>query len=83
VGVRFGAEGEPIENRLKLRVGSYLEPSRFAAGNARLHATLGSDVKLFSWDVFGIIDPIELRVGAAVDVAVRYINYGISVGIWN
>jgi hypothetical protein len=33
--------------------------------------------------VFGIIDPIELRVGAAVDVAVRYINYGISVGIWN
>ncbi|HET6331573.1 MAG TPA: hypothetical protein VFG30_00075 [Polyangiales bacterium] len=82
-GVRFGAEGEPIENRLKLRVGTYLEPSRFEAGSPRVHATLGSDVKLFSWDVFGILSPVDLRIGAAVDVAVRYVNYGFSLGVWH
>jgi hypothetical protein len=83
VGVRFGAEGEPIENRLKLRVGTYLEPSRFETGTPRIHATFGSDVKLFSWNVFGILPPVDLRIGAAVDVAVRYVNYGFSVGVWH
>lgn len=83
VGVRFGAEGEPIENRLKLRIGTYVEPSRFEAGSPRVHATLGTDVKLFSWDVFGWVSPIDLRIGGAVDVAVRYVNYGISVGVWH
>jgi hypothetical protein len=82
-GLRFGVEGEPIENRLKLRVGSYIEPSRFAAGTARVHATLGTDVKLFSWDIFGLVSPFDLRIGGAVDVAVRYVNYGISVGVWH
>jgi hypothetical protein len=82
-GVRFGFEGEPIENRLKLRAGTYLEPSRFAAGSARLHATLGTDVKLFSWDIFGLVKPIDLRIGGAVDIAVRYVNYGFSIGVWH
>jgi hypothetical protein len=82
-GVRFGVEGEPIENRLKLRVGTYVEPSRFAGGSPRVHATLGSDVKLFAWDIFGWVSPIDLRIGGAVDVAVRYVNYGISVGVWH
>lgn len=82
-GVRFGAEGEPIENRLKLRVGTYLEPSRFAGGTARVHATLGTDIKLFSWDIFGLVSPFDLRIGGAVDVAVRYVNYGISIGVWH
>jgi hypothetical protein len=81
-GVRFGVEGEPIENRLKLRVGSYVEPSRFAAGTARVHATLGTDVKLFSWDIFGLVSPFDLRIGGAFDVAVRYVNFGLSVGFW-
>jgi hypothetical protein len=82
-GVRFGVEGEPIENRLKLRVGSYVEPSRFAGGTPRVHATLGTDVKLFSWDIFGLVSPFDLRIGGAVDVAVRYVNYGFSVGVWH
>lgn len=82
-GVRFGAEGEPIENRLKLRIGTYLEPTRFEAGSARMHATIGTDIKLFSWDMFGMVDAIELKIGGAVDVAVRYLNYGFSLGVWN
>src|SRR5262249_31946784 len=82
-GARAGLEGEPVENRLKLRIRSYFEPSRFADGSARVHATFGTDVRLFSWDVLGLLDPIEIRIGAAMDVAVRYMNYGISVGVWN
>jgi hypothetical protein len=83
VGIRFGAEGEPISNRLKLRMGSYLEPSRFASGSSRLHGTLGAEVKLFAWDVLGVIEPVEWRIGAAVDVAPRYFNWGVSVGVWH
>jgi hypothetical protein len=43
---RLGAESEVWEDRLKLRAGSYLEPSRFATSDARLHATLGGDLRL-------------------------------------
>jgi hypothetical protein len=83
IGIRFGAEGEPIQNRLKLRVGSYLEPSRFADSAARMHATLGLDLRLFSWDMFGIVDEFDLRITAALDLAERYRNFGFSVGIWH
>jgi hypothetical protein len=83
LGIRFGAEGEPIPNRLKLRMGSYIEPSRFAAGTPRVHGTMGADVKLFAWDVLGLIDPVEWRIGAAVDVAARYLNWGVSFGVWH
>jgi hypothetical protein len=83
LSVRFGAEGEPIQNRLKLRVGSYLEPSRFADSAARLHATLGLDLRLFAWDVFGLVDEFDLRITAALDLAERYRNFGFSVGIWH
>jgi hypothetical protein len=80
---RIGLEGEPIPNRLRLRVGSYLEPSRFAGVNPRLHATLGGDVKLFAFDLFGLVSPFDLRLTASLDVAERYRNFGVSVGIWH
>ncbi|HKP64792.1 MAG TPA: hypothetical protein VJV78_48990 [Polyangiales bacterium] len=83
VGLRFGAEGEPVPHRLKLRMGSYLEPSRFASGSSRIHGTLGADVKLFAWDMLGLIEPTEWRIGAAVDVAARYLNWGVSFGVWH
>ena len=80
---RFGAEGEPIQNRLKLRVGGYMEPSRFAEGSTRLHATMGFDLRLFAFDMFGLVDEFDLRITAALDVAQRYRNFGFSVGIWH
>jgi hypothetical protein len=83
IGVRMGAEGEPIQNRLKLRVGSYLEPSRFTATSARLHGTMGFDLRLFAWNVFGLVDEFDLRLTAALDLAERYRNFGFSVGIWH
>ena len=66
----------------KLRAGTYFEPSRFEAGY-RVHATLGTDVRLFSWDLFGLLDEFTFSAGAAADVAERYLNAGVGIGLWH
>jgi hypothetical protein len=76
VGVRVGTEGELLQNRLKVRAGSYLEPSRFGRNRYRVHATFGSDVRLFdvwSWSIRGT---------ATLDVAPRYFDWGLAIGFW-
>ncbi len=83
VGVRLGAEGEPIQNWVQMRVGTYFEPSRFAGVGYRVHATLGADVRLFSWTLFGLVDEFTLSAGAVADVAVRYLNAGVGIGLWH
>lgn len=83
VGLRGGVEGEPIERWLKMRAGTYLEPSRFAGVPYRLHGTAGFDVKLFTWDLFGLLEPFTLRFGSAADVAERYLYVGLGIGIWH
>jgi hypothetical protein len=80
---RFGAEGEPIPNRLRMRVGTYLEPSRFAGIESRLHGTIGGDIKLFSFDLFGLVSEFDWRVTTSLDLAVNYRSIGVSVGIWH
>jgi len=80
---RVGVEGEPIPDQLRLRVGSYLEPARFERVAPRLHATMGGDMKLFAFDLFGLVRPFELRVTAGLDIATAYRNLGISVGVWH
>jgi hypothetical protein len=79
---RIGAEGEPIPNQLRVRLGSYLEPARFSGVHPRLHATVGADLKLFSFDMFGLMNPFELRLTASLDIAESYRSVGISVGLW-
>jgi hypothetical protein len=81
--MRVGAEAEPIPNFMRLRAGSYLEPSRFEAVSPRLHATLGTDIRLFTWDVFGLLERFELRATAGLDLAERYRNFGFSLGVWH
>ena len=81
--VRFGVEGEPWAGRLKLRAGTYLEPSRYTDGSSRVHGTAGLDLRLFSWDVFGLFDDFDIRVGGTIDVAERYLDWGIGVGVWH
>jgi hypothetical protein len=83
VSFRLGVEGEPVPARLRLRVGTYLEPSRFVGVDPRLHVTMGSDLKLFAFDIFGLVNEFDLRVTATLDVAERYRNFGVSVGIWH
>lgn len=81
---RLGVESEVIPHWLKLRAGSYGEPTRFARGSPRLHGTFGFDLKLFPWTVFGLFDDTtEWRVSSAVDGAARYFGWGLSAGVWH
>jgi hypothetical protein len=80
---RFGAESEIWEDRLKARGGAYLEPTRFVTSEARLHGTLGADLRLFHWNVFGLWpDDFMWQLGASLDVAPRYLTWGLSVSGW-
>jgi hypothetical protein len=81
---RVGLEAEPVGGWLKLRAGSYLEPTRFREGAPRLHGTFGFDVKLLNWSVFGIWDEDTYwRVGGFVDGTRGYLGWGVSVGVWH
>ncbi len=83
LGLRLGAEGEPIQGRVKLRLGSYLEPSRFAGVPDRVHGTISTEVRLFAWNLLGLVDEFDLRIGASLDIAERYNNLGFGIGIWH
>ncbi|HEX2679080.1 MAG TPA: hypothetical protein VHM19_20665, partial [Polyangiales bacterium] len=83
LGVRIGAEGEPIANWVKMRAGTYFEPSRFDSAGYRVHATTGFDVRLFTWDLFGLVDDFTVLFGASADVAERYLNVGVGLGLWH
>jgi hypothetical protein len=74
VSVRGGAESEIIDNRLVVRGGSYIEPSRFARV-PRLHVTMGGDVRVnFYWD---------WRVTLSLDFAANYRNSSLGLGFWH
>jgi hypothetical protein len=80
---RLGVEAEPIDNRLQVRVGGYLEPSRFREGSARMHGTLGFNVKIFESTFFGFYDKgTPFAVGFGTDFSARFFSWGISAGIW-
>ncbi len=80
---RFAVESEPIPNLLKTRAGVYLEPSRFVDGTIRQHFTIGFDARLFAWDVFGLFPDREWRMSAFLDIAERYQNFGVGLGLWH
>jgi hypothetical protein len=87
---RLGMEGEPVPNVLVARIGTYLEPSRYAApaepgvlAGMRQHFTFGTDLHVFDWDVFGIAKPTQWRVTFAGDLAPRYQNIGLGIGTWH
>lgn len=79
---RVALEGEAVENRLRLRVGSYVEPSRFEGIGARVHGTLGFDVRLFRWDALKLFDPVDIMLSGTFDVSHNYVDWGVSLGFW-
>jgi hypothetical protein len=80
---RFGAEAEVWENRLKTRVGTYLEPTRFVTSSPRVHGTVGIDLRLLRWNVFGLWpDDYMWQIGGSLDVSRRYLIWGVSIGGW-
>jgi hypothetical protein len=80
---RLGIEGEPIKERLRGRVGTYIEPSRYDQGSARQHFTFGGDVRLFPFNAWGLVKEMMWRVSFFLDVAPRYTNGGIGIGAWH
>lgn len=79
----FGVEGEPIQNRLTMRLGGYLEPNRAEGGEARQHFTFGADLKLWALPFgLGLRDTVW-KLTASMDVAPRYSNWGLGVGVWH
>jgi hypothetical protein len=78
-GLRVGFEFEPWRNRLKLRVGSYLEPPRSETGEYRVHGTGGFDLRLFRIAFL----KANVAVTGVFDVAPRYFDFGIGIGFWH
>lgn len=77
VGARVGVETEAIVDRLKLRFGTYFEQARYEDVGSRIHGTAGFDLRLFRF--IGT----EWRLTSFVDVASRYVNWGVSIGAWH
>jgi hypothetical protein len=78
--VRGGAEYEWIPGWLKVRGGTYWEPSRFDDASGRLHLTFGLEGRIFSFNLWG--SPYRVRVALTGDVARQYGNGALSIGFW-
>ncbi len=86
--VRAGVETELLPGQLKLRLGSYIEPTRFGsepdAKAFRQHVTGGVEVELFTWSIFHLLDgDTQWRLNTMLDLAPRWSNYGLSLGFWH
>jgi hypothetical protein len=72
---RFGVEHETFVNRLRTRLGTFVEPSPFPNRGPRPHLTGGFEVFVLRyWE--------DWAVTASFDVARRYTNLGVSIGFW-
>ena len=80
---RLGLEGEPLQNHMLLRTGTYVEPSRYDGGTARQHFTFGADVKLVPLTFWGLFPDDPWKLGIFVDLAPRYTNWGFGLGTWH
>jgi hypothetical protein len=80
---RLGVESEVWHDRLRLRGGGYLEPSRFRDVGPRPHGTFGFDLRLFYTTLFDLLSRFGVRASGVVDVAPRYLQFAVSLGIWH
>ncbi len=80
---RVGFETEPLVDRMKVRLGTYLEPSRFQDGFPRQHFTFGAEVKLFTFRGWYWIPEMDICAITAADMAPRYLSLGGSICIWH
>jgi hypothetical protein len=83
---RLGVETEPIAHWLRVRAGSYLEPTRFDDNphGSRLHGTFGFDQRVLAWDVFGLFPEGSIfRAAGSLDLARDYFGWGVALGLWH
>ena len=83
VTLRGGGEAEVLRDRLQLRAGSYMEPTRFRQSSPRLHGTIGFEVRVLDWSAFGIFpEDNRFRISGAIDGARGYFGWSLAVGSW-
>lgn len=83
---RVAVEIESVPNWLRLRAGSYNEPTRFPSNRdgGRIHGTLGFDFRLLPFTAFGIFhDGTIWRVGGSLDAARNYFGWSVALGVWH
>lgn len=80
VSPRFGFETEPIPYWLTVRGGTYLEPSRYEDGLARVHVTAGADVAIAPFRAWGLFNDNPWRIRLALDGAPHFTNVAIAIG---
>ncbi len=83
---RVAVETETVPNWLRLRAGSYYEPSRFPSNlqGGRYHGTLGFDAKLFPFDALGLVhEGTVWRVSGSLDAARNYFGWSVAIGVWH
>jgi hypothetical protein len=80
---RVGLEGEPLRDEMQLRLGSYVEPSRYETGTPRQHFTFGGDIRLIPCTFWGLFPKDPWKIGFIIDLAPRYENYGLAIGTWH
>lgn len=84
ISPRVGLETEVVPRWVRVRGGSYIELPVTEGGDARMHGTVGADIKLFPFSAFGLIGPFDWwQFSFAADMAENYLNTGFSVGIWH
>lgn len=81
IGLRGGVEWEWKPGRLRLRAGSYWEPSRFVGVPGRLHVTAGLELRVFEFWLLG--RKRRGRISLTADAAEHFSNGGLSVGFWH
>lgn len=72
---RLGVEHESWPGRLRTRLGTFLEPSPFEDRLLRPHLTGGFELFLFRYLE-------DWAVSFSFDLAARYSDFGISIGLW-
>jgi hypothetical protein len=83
VSPRLGVEMPIFPTWLKIRGGSYLEPTRFKSSSLRMHGTFGIDLKLAVWNVFGLWpDNYMWRLGLGGDLSREYFTWGLTIAGW-
>ncbi|MGC2047211.1 MAG: hypothetical protein WA635_01180 [Gallionella sp.] len=78
-GVRLGSELETLPGRLRLRLGSYYEPSNYEGVQSRTHLTGGFEVRAFHTSIWGEHD---WNLTFAIDSARDYLNMLVALGFW-
>jgi len=76
---RIGSELETLPGRLRLRLGSYYEPSNFEGVAGRTHLTSGFETRLFHTSYLGEYD---WGFTFTADSARDYLGIFISLGFW-